>query len=127
MDDGVTKYSESEKSREGFVQSKDVQNHSKGSVADFRPSGKIDSKTVVGVVRSGGCKKFWPPNSPDSNPLHNYKRSVVVKNSNKFRHQNNASQRTSIAEFVDMDRDSLKWNCKRSFKQKEVILSKCVR
>jgi len=72
---------------------------------------------VLGVVSSEGdvmpphfidlfwSKEFWPPNSPDLNPLDYYVWSVVERVTNKSRHPNVASLRTAIkAAFADRQR-----------------------
>ncbi|KYM94327.1 hypothetical protein ALC62_15046, partial [Cyphomyrmex costatus] len=41
-------------------------------------------------------KEFWPPNSPDLNPLNYYVWSVVERVTNKSRHSNVTSLRTAI-------------------------------
>jgi len=57
-------------------------------------------------------KEFWPPNSPDLNPLDFYVWGVVERVTNKSRHPNVASLRAAIeAAFTDMDRDALKCAC----------------
>jgi transposase len=59
-------------------------------------------------------KDFWPPNSPDLNPLDYYVWSVVERQTNKSRHPNVASLRAAIeAAFAAMDRDHLKTACSR--------------
>ena len=59
-------------------------------------------------------KEFWPPNSPDLNPLDFYVWGVVERVTNKSRHPNVASLRAAIeAAFTDMDRDALKRACAR--------------
>ena len=53
-------------------------------------------------------KEFWPPNSPDLNPLDYYVQNVVERVTNKSRHPNVTSLRTAIeAEFVGMDSATL--------------------
>lgn len=68
-------------------------------------------------------KEFWPPNSPDLNPLDFYVWSVVVRITNKSRHPNVASLRASIeAAFADMDRASLKRACDRFRPRMEAVI-----
>ena len=57
-------------------------------------------------------KEFWPPNSPDLNPLDYYVWSVVEKVTNKSRHPSVTSLRTAIeTTFVSMDNATLKCAC----------------
>lgn len=59
-------------------------------------------------------KDFWPPNSPDLNPLDYYVWGVVERVTNKSRHPNVASLRAAIeAAFAAMDRAQLKTACER--------------
>uniref|UniRef100_T1HE22 Tc1-like transposase DDE domain-containing protein n=1 Tax=Rhodnius prolixus TaxID=13249 RepID=T1HE22_RHOPR len=54
---------------------------------------------IVDMFRS---KEYWPPNSPDLNPLDFYVWSVVERATNKSRHPNVASLRAAIeAAFAD--------------------------
>jgi len=49
-------------------------------------------------------KEFWPPNSPDLNPLDYYVWNVVERVTNKSKHPNVTSLRTTIeTAFVDID------------------------
>lgn len=79
-------------------------------------------------------KEFWPPNSPDLNPLDFYLWSEFESVTNRTRYPNITSLRITIeAAFANMDRDTLKQACER-FRPKmeaviqagEGILSKCV-
>jgi len=66
---------------------------------------------------------FWPPNSPDLNPLDFYVWSEVERVTNKSRHPNVASLRTAIeAAFTDMDRDTLKRACARFRPRMEAVI-----
>ncbi|CAK9829643.1 Transposable element Tcb1 transposase [Anthophora retusa] len=68
-------------------------------------------------------KEFWPPNSPDLNPLDFYVWSVIERVTNKSRHPNLASLRAAIeAAFADMDRDSLKRACERFRPRLEAVI-----
>lgn len=59
-------------------------------------------------------KNFWPPNSPDLNPLDYYVWGIVERQTNKSRHPNVNSLRAAIeAEFTAMNRDQLKTACSR--------------
>uniref|UniRef100_A0A914XGD6 Tc1-like transposase DDE domain-containing protein n=1 Tax=Plectus sambesii TaxID=2011161 RepID=A0A914XGD6_9BILA len=59
-------------------------------------------------------KDFWPPNSPDLNPLDYYVWSVVETQTYKSRHPNVASLRAAIeSAFAAMDRDHWKTACSR--------------
>jgi len=59
-------------------------------------------------------KKFWPPNSPDLNPLDYYIWSVVKRVINKHKHLNVTSLRTAIeAAFADIDSATLQRACER--------------
>jgi len=52
--------------------------------------------------------EFWPPNSPDLNPLDYYVWSVVERITNKSTHSNMTSLRTTIeAAFADIDSAAL--------------------
>jgi len=54
-------------------------------------------------------KEFWPPNSPDLNPLDYYVWSVVERVTNKSRNSNVTSLRTAIeAAFADIDSATLR-------------------
>jgi len=68
-------------------------------------------------------KEFWPPDSPDLNPLDFYVWSVVERVTNKSRHPNVASLRVAIeATFADMDRDALKRACERFRPRMEAVI-----
>jgi len=55
---------------------------------------------------------FWPPNSPDLNPLDYYVWSVIERITNKSLHPNVTSLRTAIeAAFVGMDSATLQRAC----------------
>jgi len=57
-------------------------------------------------------KEFWPPNSPDLNPLDYYVWSIVERVTNKSRHSNVTSLRTIIeAAFADIDNATLQRTC----------------
>ncbi|XP_076626017.1 uncharacterized protein LOC143344146 [Colletes latitarsis] len=59
-------------------------------------------------------KDFWPPNSPDLNPLDYYVWGVIERHTNKCRHPNINSLRAAIeSEFTVMKRDQLKSACSR--------------
>ncbi|XP_011860031.1 PREDICTED: uncharacterized protein LOC105557396 [Vollenhovia emeryi] len=59
-------------------------------------------------------KEFWPPNSPDLNPSDYYVWSVVERVTNKSRHPNVTSLRTTIeAAFTGMDSTALQRACGR--------------
>jgi len=62
-------------------------------------------------------KEFWPPNSPDLNPLDYYVWSIVER-VNKSRHSNVMSLRTAIeAAFVGIDSATLQSACEH-FRQR---------
>ncbi|XP_011707025.1 PREDICTED: uncharacterized protein LOC105462195 [Wasmannia auropunctata] len=68
-------------------------------------------------------KEFWPPNSPDLNPLDFYVWDVVERVTNKSRHPNVASLRAAIeTAFTDMDRDILKRACARFRPRMEAVI-----
>jgi len=68
-------------------------------------------------------KEFWPPNSPDLNPLDFYVWSVVERVTNKSRHPNVALLRAAIeATFADMDCDALKRACERFRPRMEAVI-----
>ena len=68
-------------------------------------------------------KEFWPPNSPDLNPLDFYVWGVVERVTNKSRHPNVASLRAAIeAAFTDMDCDALKRTCARFRPRMEAVI-----
>jgi len=57
-------------------------------------------------------KEFWPPNSPDLNPLDYYVWRVVERVTNKSRHPNVTSLRTAVeAAFADIDSVTLQRAC----------------
>jgi len=69
-------------------------------------------------------KEFWPPNSPDLNPLDYYVWSVVERVTNKTRHPNVASLRTAIeAAFTNMDSAVLKRACGRFRTRMEAVIA----
>ena len=71
----------------------------------------FDSKLTL-RQRYVWSKKFWPPNSPDLNPLNYYVWSLVERVTNKSRHPNVTSLKIAIeAAFVDMDGDTLQRAC----------------
>lgn len=68
-------------------------------------------------------KEFWPPNSPDLNPLDYYVWSVVERVTNKSRHPNVASLRVAIeAAFAEMDRNALHRACERFRPRLEAVV-----
>jgi len=67
-------------------------------------------------------KEFWPPNSPDLNPLNYYVWSVerVI---NKSRHLNVMSLRTAIeAAFADIDSAILQRACERFRSRIKIVI-----
>ena len=69
-------------------------------------------------------KEFWPPNSPDLNPLDYYVWSVVERASNKSRHPNEASLKAAITEaFQEMDKEQMKRACSRFRPRMEAIIA----
>lgn len=57
-------------------------------------------------------KDFWPPNSPDLNPLDYYVWGVIERQTNKCRHPNTNSLRAAIeSEFTTLNSDQLKLAC----------------
>ncbi|XP_067123165.1 uncharacterized protein [Centruroides vittatus] len=68
-------------------------------------------------------KEFWPPNSPDLNPLDFYIWSVVERVTNKTRHANITSLRAAIdAAFTNIDRETLKRACARFTPRIEAVI-----
>jgi len=68
-------------------------------------------------------KDFWPPNSPDLNPLDYYVWGVVERDSNKARHPNVASLQAAIeAAFIKMDRAQLQTACSRFRNRIEAVI-----
>ena len=68
-------------------------------------------------------KKFWPPNSPDLNPLDYYVWSVVERVTNKSRLINVTSLRTAIeAALVGMDSATLQRACERFRPRIETVI-----
>jgi len=68
-------------------------------------------------------KEFWPPNSPDLNPLDYYAWSVVERITNKSRHPNVTSLRTAIeAAFADIDSATLQRVCERFRSRIEAVI-----
>lgn len=69
-------------------------------------------------------KEFWPPNSPDLNPMDYYVWSVVERVANKTRHPNVTSLRAAIeAAFTNLDRALLKRACDRFRSRIEAIIA----
>lgn len=67
-------------------------------------------------------KEFWPPNSPDLNPLNYYVWSVE-RVTNKSRHFNVTSLRTAIeTAFVDIDSATLQRACQRFRPRIEAVI-----
>ncbi|KYM79084.1 hypothetical protein ALC53_10478, partial [Atta colombica] len=60
-------------------------------------------------------KEFWPPNSPDLNPLDYYVWSVVERVTNKSRHLN-------VSIVVDMDSATVQRACERFRLRIEAII-----
>jgi len=58
------------------------------------------------------AKEFWPPNSPDLNPLDYYMWSVVERITNKSRHPKVTSLRTAI-KAADINSATLQRACER--------------
>ncbi|XP_018311841.1 uncharacterized protein [Mycetomoellerius zeteki] len=68
-------------------------------------------------------KDFWPPNSPDLNPLDYYVWGVVERVINKARHPNVASLQAAIeAAFMKMDRAQLQRACSRFRNRIEAVI-----
>jgi len=68
-------------------------------------------------------KDFWPPNSPDLNPLDYYVWGVVERDSNKAKHPNVASLQAAIeAAFIKMDRAQLQTACSRFRNRIEAVI-----
>ncbi|XP_032687204.1 uncharacterized protein LOC116851661 [Odontomachus brunneus] len=68
-------------------------------------------------------KEFWPPNSPDLNPLDYYVWSVIERVTNKSRHPNVTSLQTSIgAAFANIDKDALQRACQRFRMRIEAVI-----
>lgn len=69
-------------------------------------------------------KEFWPPNSPDLNPLDYYVWGVIERVSNKSRHPNVATLQAAIeAAFVDLDKEQLKRACSRFRQRIEAVIA----
>lgn len=69
-------------------------------------------------------KEFWPPNSPDLNPLDYYVWGVIERVSNKSRHPNVATLQASIeAAFADLDKEQLKRACSRFRTRIEAVIT----
>jgi len=68
-------------------------------------------------------KEFWPPNSPDLNPLDYHVWSVVERIINKSQHPNVTSLRTAIeTAFVDMNSATLQRACERFRSRIEAVI-----
>jgi len=68
-------------------------------------------------------KEFWPPNSPDLNPLDCYVWSVVERDTNRSRHPNMTSLRTAIeTAFADIDSATLQRACERFRSRIEAVI-----
>lgn len=68
-------------------------------------------------------KDFWPPNSPDLNPLDYFVWSVIERHSNKSRHPNVASLKNAIkASFADMEKEILAKACARFRPRIEAVI-----
>jgi hypothetical protein len=73
----------------------------------------------MGIFRSND---FWPPNSPDLNPLDYYICSVVRRDTNKSRHPNIASLQKAIqAIFMKLQGEELKRACQSFHPKLEAI------
>ncbi|KMQ88024.1 transposable element tcb1 transposase [Lasius niger] len=69
-------------------------------------------------------KEFWPPNSPDLNPLNYYVWSVIERVTNKLRHPNVASLQAAIeAAFLNMDKPALQNACNRFRPRIEAVIA----
>lgn len=106
--DVVAKYTASEQSNEG----------------SSTPARKIHSrKHIARTPTMFWSKEFWPPNSPDLNPLDYYVWSVIERVTNKSRHPNVTSLRTAIeAAFAGMDRAALQRACDRFGSRIEAVI-----
>lgn len=68
-------------------------------------------------------KDFWPPNSPDLNPLDYYVWSVIERVTNKSRHPNVTSLQTAIeAAFANIDKCALQRACQRFRTRLEAVI-----
>ncbi|XP_011135173.1 uncharacterized protein LOC105180667 [Harpegnathos saltator] len=68
-------------------------------------------------------KEFWPPNSPDLNPLDYYVWSVIERVTNKSEHLTVESFRTAVeAAFAAMDRAQLRAACSRFRTRIEAVI-----
>ena len=69
-------------------------------------------------------KEFWPPNSPDLNPLDYYVWSVIERVTNKSKHLNVASLQAAIeAAFLNMDKPALQRACNRFRPRIEAVIA----
>jgi transposase len=74
----------------------------------------------MGIFRSN---YFWPPNSPDLNPLDYYICSVVRRDNNKSRHPNIASLQKAVqAIFMKLQGEELKRACPSFHPKLEAII-----
>lgn len=72
------------------------------------------AKLVSNNLNMFCSKEFWPPNSPDLNPLDYYVWSVIGRVYNKSKHLNVASFQTAIeAAFANLNKEQLKRACSR--------------
>jgi len=68
-------------------------------------------------------KEFWLPNSQYLNPLNYYVWSVVKRITNKSKHPNVTSLRTTIkAAFADIDSATLQCACERFRSRIEAVI-----
>lgn len=68
-------------------------------------------------------KEYWPPNSPDLNPLDYYVWSVCERDTNKVRHPNTDSLKKAIqSQFRKMRGAELKGACQRFRQRLEAVV-----
>ena len=68
-------------------------------------------------------KEFWPPNSPDYNPLDYYVWGVLERESNKTHHNSVDSLKASIIEaMANMDKAHLIKACQRFCSRLEAVI-----
>ena len=68
-------------------------------------------------------KEFWPPNSPDLNPLDYYVWSVVERDSNKQRHANTDSLSKAVKKaFKNLSSEILSNACRRFRSRLEAVI-----
>jgi len=78
----------------------------------FKSCNKSSTNALRALKLSGNMgmfwsKEFWPPNSPDLNPMDYYVWSVIEQVTNKSRYPNMTSFPAAIEVFANMDKDAL--------------------